>query len=539
MLNSLNSLWRLWATSWVKSEGVQKWVETHLPKEIRACKGQAVHAVAASVLEQFQEKGLLLSLDWSKCYDTMSPLRIAQLMSEVGLPVGLADACADLWSHQVHWVCWGGSVHPDKLHTCVRVSQGDPFGPLVTAIMATCALNVVRRRLPEHVRDDAEVSVFVDDRSVVASKPETLVASKREWFRWSAQVGLLENESKVAICAATRATRKAAEDVGLGEHLKPCVRLLGACTASKCRGLVQEEVDRLARAYRTLRLIAFVALPFRKYRQVVASHAMPNASFWWLARVPTQQEAWQLWAQVWRRDGVCRLANRFTRAIVLGGCSHLELLAVKHLLSAVMSLASRAIDRWSGDRGHPVFALRGALRKLGWTTPVPWVFTHHSGYRIDLRNRRLQQAKAVHILREGWRADLWKRFLEWNRHEVSDWDALPNWQQEFKRLDLESIRKWAFSGPAPRSVALLSVASPAWQVPGSSDRCLGLRGLRILAPHYVGLLLSLNPLPLSYRALVGTSIRVGGEEYKLLLFRSGLLRLLRKTGAAGTRKVPC
>ena len=41
--------------------------------------------------------------------------------------------------------------------------------------------------------------MFVDDRNVVASKPETIVASKRGWFLWSSQTGLVENARKVVV----------------------------------------------------------------------------------------------------------------------------------------------------------------------------------------------------------------------------------------------------------------------------------------------------------------------------------------------------
>ena len=52
-------------------------------------------------LEQFTELGYLLSLDYSKCFDTLAPNPTAQLMKAWGLPRGLADICLDVWSHQV------------------------------------------------------------------------------------------------------------------------------------------------------------------------------------------------------------------------------------------------------------------------------------------------------------------------------------------------------------------------------------------------------------------------------------------------------
>ena len=227
--------------------------------------------------------------------------------------------------------------------------QGDPLGPLVTALWAT-----FKHRLPEHVRDDAKVSVFIDDRNVVASRPETIVASKREWFRWSSQVGLVENARKVVVAAASAALTKAVDDYGLAESVKPYDKVLGVCTAAKPRTSTEEERERLGKTLRTLRLLATAQLPFRRYHAAVATYAMIKACYGWFGRRPARAESWKLWAQVRRGDGVCRLANKFIRGILLGGCSHLELLSTRHLLSAVVASDDKSDQRWNGSRGHPV-----------------------------------------------------------------------------------------------------------------------------------------------------------------------------------------
>ncbi|CAE7256390.1 CACNA1B [Symbiodinium sp. CCMP2592] len=471
-ISVLNTFWRLWITTWTKSDGMKTWVSLNLPPEIRARAGQAVPAVASSILEEFHTQGLLLSLDWSKCFDTLSPVATTRIMQDFGLPKGLADICCDLWTHQVRWISWSGTCCEQPLHTKVGVPQGDPLGPLVTALWATCGSNLVKQRLPEHVRGDAKTSVFVDDRTVVASKPETIVASKREWFRWSSQVGLVENERKVVVAAATAAKTRVAEDFGLAEFVKPYAKVLGVCTAAKSRTSTEEEKERLGKTLRTLRLLATAQLPFRQYHAAVATYAMPKASYGWFGRRPTQAETWKLWAQVRRGDGVCRLANKFIRGILLGGCSHLELLATRHLLSAVTASDDRSVQRWNGPRGHPVHTLRGSLLDQGWSVTRPWVLEHSSGHRLDLRIGRLPHAKAAHVLREGWRAHLFGRFLQSDRHETSEWHALPDWRPLFRKVALEPTRKWLFSEPAARTVALLAAASPAWNVPGSSDRCI-------------------------------------------------------------------
>ena len=112
----LNAFWRLWCSSWFRSSGFQRWVKDQIPPEVTARRGFDVLSVAAQTLEQFSQSGFLLSLDYSKCFDTLAPGPTVELMKAWGLPAGLADICLDVWSCQERWVSWQSCVHPDPLH---------------------------------------------------------------------------------------------------------------------------------------------------------------------------------------------------------------------------------------------------------------------------------------------------------------------------------------------------------------------------------------------------------------------------------------
>ena len=121
-ISVLNTSWRLWITAWTKSDGMKKWASWHLPPENRARSGQAVHAIASSILEEFHTKGLLLSLDWSKCFDTLSPVATTRIMQDFGLPKRLADICCDLWTHQVRWISGLVAVVNSPCTLCLRAT---------------------------------------------------------------------------------------------------------------------------------------------------------------------------------------------------------------------------------------------------------------------------------------------------------------------------------------------------------------------------------------------------------------------------------
>ena len=123
----LNAHWRLWASSWLQTDGFRQWIDKHIPDNVRARKGFSIIGTATGILEDFSEEGYALSLDWSKCFDCLAPAVTA-------LPRGLALVCADIWSHQVRWVSWSGCTHNEPLRTATSVPQKDPFGPLAAML---------------------------------------------------------------------------------------------------------------------------------------------------------------------------------------------------------------------------------------------------------------------------------------------------------------------------------------------------------------------------------------------------------------------
>ena len=88
--------------------------------------------------------------------------------------------------------------------------------------------------------------------------------------------------------------------------------------------------------------------------------------------------------------------------------------------------------------------------------------------RLQSRPRRpvtsKEADKLCHVLRASWRARMWQRFMDSDRHECADWAQLPSqalWTR-FRAVDSDATRRWMHSSPEARSVALMGVVSPAW-----------------------------------------------------------------------------
>ena len=104
------------------------------------------------------------------------------------------------------------------------------------------------------------------------------------------------------------------------------------------------------------------------------------------------------------------------RALILGGNSHLDIIAASNLFRVVWKLREQGHARWTAKAGAPV----AVLRKWFWV-PGTQALDLDQGRRTTWCGaQRRQRAGQGHCLREGWR--LWC----WDRSRRADMN-LPPW----------------------------------------------------------------------------------------------------------------
>ena len=54
----LKAHWRLWASAWLQTDGFRKWIDKHIPDNIRARRGFSIIGTAAGILEDFMRKAM-------------------------------------------------------------------------------------------------------------------------------------------------------------------------------------------------------------------------------------------------------------------------------------------------------------------------------------------------------------------------------------------------------------------------------------------------------------------------------------------------
>ena len=113
---------------------------------------------------------------------------------------------------------------------------------------------------------------------------------------------------------------------------------------------------------KVLTILGNLRLPWARFQQEARSFGTSKVAYGWISRCATQRDCWKVWATVRRGQHCLFRANRYLRAIVLGGNSHLDSLVGVNLFRIVARMFSRNAREWHNRPGTPLRALRDCLR---------------------------------------------------------------------------------------------------------------------------------------------------------------------------------
>ena len=340
-------------------------------------------------------------------------------------------------------------------------AQGGPLGPLALSLWMASGVQSVARRVGPAVAADGVTQTYLDDRSFSASSAGSLIAKVSAWEDFSAAVGLSESPDKLQLTATTKrgldALRREAPDPA---KVSEAFEALGVCARFKPRTSSPKEDSRLQSAMKVLTILGNLHLPWARFQQEARSFGTSKVAYGWISRCATQRDCWKVWATVRRGQHCLFRANRYLRAIVLGGNSHLDSLVGANLFRIVARMFSRNAREWHNRPGTPLRALRDWLKSRGWTERAPWSWRGVAPH-CDLALPAAQGALPglLHSVRDGWRHHQWCNFLHQGRHEAAELSAVS--VSAFFETDFEKTRAVMGERAAVRSVGLLATASPA------------------------------------------------------------------------------
>ena len=208
----LSIFWRAWASAWIHSPKMMQFA-AQLPPEVA---GVISHDGAEDAAAQLQDHftirgGVLISLDYSQCYDRMHTDTTAIFLQEIGWPPALTKQLQTVWA-TTRWIEFDNHVHPEPI-VSRAVPQGCPLAPLALACWMCSGLQAVNNTLvaqghsPNATRK-AFCQCYMDDRTFVDADLNRGLDRAHAWWQWSPTVGLKENQDKTQFCAKSNKNRE-------------------------------------------------------------------------------------------------------------------------------------------------------------------------------------------------------------------------------------------------------------------------------------------------------------------------------------------
>jgi hypothetical protein len=258
--------------------------------------------------------------------------------------------------------------------------QGDPASPFMLNLWMKAGNKTVRERL--HEGPGRFEKTYMDDRSWTDRDPKRLVQAVVEWQKWSAEMGLKENEEKTQLAGwgvqKTKMLKTAAKRYDLEAKVVQAVEALGAFSGSSLGG---KEKDRLESAEVAVKMLQTIP-GGRQYKlELARSLALTKATYGWVRKGPPKGKAESLDKQMLKVTKTSKASNPWLRRMMEGGTTTLGIVATQRQLTMVGKRLTQGQLQWSDTT--LVKSLRKAMTELGWDEQAQWTW-RHGGIEQDI-----------------------------------------------------------------------------------------------------------------------------------------------------------
>ena len=477
----LSVWWRAYATAWATSPSLKQWLAKQVAPEVCGLADRAGCEESGAMLQDHlvKVKGVLVSLDYSQCFDRLDPAATALLLQELHWPSSLVNAMLAVWGKGHRWIQWGGHTHPVPLK-CQAAPQGCPLAPAILSIWLSSGVANVYQRLrdqgyAERHLDKSLTRTYMDDRTFVCPTWPDARDRANAWFSFSSQVNLRENEDKAQACGKTRHNQLLVQK-HRPEWTKQMPKVLGITSVTRPRKEAESESQRLNKGHRRLHLLSCLKLPFEQFLPCYRALVLPVVTYGWIGKLPGRTRSNAIFTDLSTAMGTLRLANGRLREVVYGANTHLDAVLGQRLFARVSKLKAKIALTWTNDAYTSIGQPRRWLAKCGWVPDGPWKWKAGAEkLQVVQDGNPVGVEKQKHNIRHRWRHENLFRWAAGRRHEAAALrGTLPAEQivQELRSTNLEWIRKQTSANAESRSVLLGTVASFAWlaKAKGQSDR---------------------------------------------------------------------
>eukprot|EP00438_Fugacium_kawagutii_P000347 Skav204708 [mRNA] locus=scaffold3332:74506:81342:+ [translate_table: standard] len=416
-------IWRIFASAWTHRESTRSWVKSWAHPT--ACGGlpgtgvaQAIDALRQEFDKPAPETGILVSLDFQKCFDTIDPKLGILCLQHLGCPQAMLALLQVVWN-QRRWLTHNQEYLPTPSQVSHSLPQGDAVSPLtLLAIMTGLTAKVVAQSSQPHT-----LVTYLDDRNFIARSAAQAAELWNLWKDSSAQLGLWESDSKLKVVCRKGAFKPQLLQHGFEpKHIASTARVLGIDFASRL-----DAVDRPSQKQRLHgakeRLVRAGQLPVssKVKAQLVASVAVPKAVWGsWTSLQPMKQLSPSV-RKVTGGQHACASVELFF--LLAGHGLHTEFSAgcqAYYFLAQAVRQRPRPWPRTS-LRGSWLGTVRKWMNALGWQERGPWTWRHDI-LQFDIswaaQLNEQQKQREQHHLRESWRRAMFEQFLSSARNDA-------------------------------------------------------------------------------------------------------------------------
>lgn len=284
-ISILSIFWRAWSATWVKNDNFSRFISVHLPFGLTfAAKGSVGTECLATIIDhEYSRLGFGASLDFTSCFDLVNLCTLREALLDA-LPLGLKGWLKLLigsWERLQRWISISGHVLAHPFRSSVGIPQGDAASPIVLALFLWEGYSLAQQAL-DLAGGTYFMAVYMDDRTIVAERPDMVELAIQTWARFADRRKLLENELKI---------QKAAMHEPRPEGYRKTMEVLGATIGYEDPlGLINDEKQQ-QRVTKARELIGRIALlPEARWRKLedIAQLVRGVYCYGWISTQPTE-----------------------------------------------------------------------------------------------------------------------------------------------------------------------------------------------------------------------------------------------------------
>ena len=458
----MSAFWRSWSTTWMRSKWIQQWTTKLFPSHVTGglVGAQGPEVMASIIAHELNIKKRGLTMDFRHAFDTIDVDVMEQVFQSI-LPRTSQRWFALLfrqWKTMDRWISIDSGVHPLSHKVQQGLPQGDPGSCVVMATLMLALKNMVDAEVQEN-GENVYQAIYMDDRTAVAQTEDTLRQIQQKWHQLADDFHLLENPEKAQFVDMTK--KDSAFEV------------LGTVVGNfqEQKQLDTRLVKRVKGIGTLYKKIGILPGGIHMKMRDVGIFARARLAYGWVSTRPKREWIQKQEQVMWKSWAKLTYANPHMRRLITGAHTSLRMIAFLRQLRLLSQRNNRLqefgvevtqcqLDKFVYD----------TLEELNWSFENG-KFVHElfvEGFGIDDLVDGCQWRKVGHYVRESYRQQHYKLYLQCGRHELSG-QHLPPYDPRRRKLACQ----WAGKDGLAWMLIQGAVQSPNVRLTstGISSRC--------------------------------------------------------------------